>query len=183
MSTTDHDEAYRAEWRQRAAANAQDRDAYRPGGQDQTDEWDAKARAVIGYRGRIADSVDGPVPEIGTPEWAAADWRVQTAAYARHERDVAAAQGKAISNRMAAEASERSDLVESSQALSEEFTRRGYAATHVPFTELERRRAQVVIPFQRTAETVARAREACEAAQQQEVPAMAEEPPADARAR
>lgn len=183
MSTTDHDEAYRAEWRQRAAANAQDRDAYRPGGQDQTEEWGVKARAVIDYRDRIADSVDGPVPEIGTPEWSAADWRTQTAAYARHERDVAAAQGKAISNRMAAEAAERRDRVESSHAISAEYTRRGHADTHLPFTTLQRRRAEVSIPLQRTAETVARAREACEAAQQQEAPVMAEEPHVDARAR
>lgn len=181
MSTTD--ETYLVEWRQRAEADAQDWDAYRPGEPDQPDEWDVKARAVIDYRNRIADSVEGPVPEIGSPEWAAADWRTQTAAYARHERDVAAAQGKAVSNRMAAEAAERRDRVESSHAISAEYTRRGYADTHLPFTELQRRRAEVSIPLQRTAETVARAREACEAAQQQEAPVMAEEPHVDARAR
>lgn len=141
------------------------------------DEWDVKARAVIEYRDRIADSVAGPVPEVGTAEWAAADWRTQTAAYARHEREVAAARGKEISNRMAAEAGERRDGVESSQAISAEYTRRGYADVHLPFSELQRRRAEVAIPLQRTAETVARAREACRAAERQE-PAPVEEPPA-----
>lgn len=179
MSTMDasHDEAYLAEWRQRAKVDAQDRDAYCPGGHGQPDQWDVKARAVIEYRDRIADSVTGAVPEIGTPEWAAADWRTQTAAYARHERDVAAARGKEISNRMAAEAGDRRDRVESSQAMSAEYTLRGYAAVHLPFSELQRRRAEVVIPLQRTAETVARAREACQAAERQES-AVAEEPPA-----
>jgi hypothetical protein len=147
------------------------------------DEWDVKARAVIDYRNRIADSVEGPVPEIGTPEWAAADWRTQTAAYARHERDVATARGKEISNRLAQEAGERRDRVESSHAISAEYTRRGYADTHLPFTELQRRRAEVPIPLQRTAASVARAREACEAAQQPEAPVMAEEPPAASWAR
>lgn len=148
------------------------------------DEWDVKARAVIDYRDRIADSVPGPLPQVGTVEWAAADWRTQTAAYARHERDVAAARGKDISNRMAKEATERRGRVEASHDISAEYTRRGHADTHVPYTELQRRRAQVVVPFQRAAETVARAREACEAAQQQETPAMAEEPPAvDVRVR
>lgn len=187
MSTTDtrHDETYLAEWRQRAEADAQDRAAYRPGGPDQPDQWDVKARAVIEYRDRIADSVQGAVPGIGTPEWAAADWRTQTAAYARHERDVAAAQGKAISDRMAKDAGERRAQVEASHAVSTEYASRGHADNHVPYAELQRRRAEIVIPFQRTAETVQRAREACRAAQQQEAPAMAEEPPTavDARAR
>jgi len=184
MSTT-HEETYLAEWRRRAEVDARDRAAYRPGGQDRPDEWDEKARAVIEYRDRIADSVSGQVPAVGTAEWAAADWRTQTAAYARHERDVAAARGKEISNRMAKEAGERRDRVESSHAVADEYTRRrGHGRYRTEVAMVRRERAKVVIPFQRTADTVARAREAAKVAQQ-EVPAMAEEPHAasDARAR
>ena len=140
------------------------------------DEWDVKAHAVIEYRNRIADSVTGDVPEVGTAEWATADWRTQTAAYARHERNVAAARGPAISNRLAAEAGERRARMEASHAIAAEYARRGHADVHVPYAEMQRRRAEVVVPMQRTAETVARAREACREAEQ--VPAVAEEPPA-----
>src|SRR5688500_14279884 len=70
---------------ERSSAARDQRGDWRP------DEWDLKARAIIDYRDRIADSIDGPVPAFGSPEWAAAGWRTQLASYARHEREVAAA--------------------------------------------------------------------------------------------
>src|SRR5690606_5519465 len=111
------------------------------------DEIDQKVRAVIEYRNRVADSVPGPVPEMGTPEWAAADWRTQLAAHARHERDVAAAQGKAISNRLAAEAAERRAVVEASNAVSAAYRQDGHA-NRFPLNEAMRRSREVVVPFQ-----------------------------------
>jgi hypothetical protein len=82
------------------------------------DKLDQRVNAIIDYRDRIAASVDGPVPEYGSPEWAHADPETQAASAARHERAVAAAQGEAISNRMAAATGERQDLVDSSHAVS-----------------------------------------------------------------
>lgn len=138
--------------RRRVAAVEHDPATRHQPGHWQPDEWETKARAVIDYRDRIADSVPDPVPSIGTPEWASSDWRTKTAAYARHEGDVAAAQGPVISNRMAAECGWRRDLVESSGAIAAEWMRRGYDVDHVPFAELERRRGDAPIPEQRKAE-------------------------------
>jgi hypothetical protein len=114
---------------------------------EQAQDWmpdaiDRQARAIIDYRDRIAASVDGPVPTFGTPEWAAADPQTQAAAAARHERDVAAAQGAKISNRMAAEAGERSDHAQARQEMSAMYTRRRYAHTMMAEGDRVRREAQ-----------------------------------------
>jgi hypothetical protein len=91
------------------------------------DEWDRRVHAVLDYRDRVANSVDGPVPAFGSPEWAAADERTQAAAYARHEREVAAAQGVAISNRMAAVSARREAQGEAEKAMAAEWARRRYS--------------------------------------------------------
>jgi hypothetical protein len=91
------------------------------------DEWDRKVHAVLAYRDRVADSVDGPVPAIGTAEWAAADERTQAAAYARHEREVAAAQGRGVSDRMAAVSARREAQGEAEKAMAGEWARRRYS--------------------------------------------------------
>lgn len=132
--------------RQRVAAVERETAARNPTGRWQPDEWESKARAVIDYRDRIADSVADPVPAIGTPEWAAADWQTKTAAYARHERGVATARGPAISNSMAEESGRRRDLVESAGAMAAEWTRRGYGGQHLPYTECQRQPGEVGIP-------------------------------------
>lgn len=103
------------------------------------DDWDVKAYVVIDYRDRMASSVAGPVPSFGTQEWAKADPQTQAASYARHERDVAAAQGPAISNRMAAEAARRQAHREAVQDMSKEWTRGRYANQILPTATREQR--------------------------------------------
>lgn len=106
------------------------------------DETDRRVHAILDYRDSVAASVDGPLPQFGTPEWATADPQTQAAAAARHERDVAAAQGVKVSNRLAAEAAERRDHAESRQQMSVEYTRRRYAHTTLSEGERARRTAQ-----------------------------------------
>ncbi|GAA0897636.1 hypothetical protein [Pseudonocardia zijingensis] len=90
------------------------------------DEWDRKVHAVLAWRDRVADSVDGPLPEVGSPEWAAADERTQAASHARHERAAGLARGRAVSDRMAAEAARRAADRADQQAIAAEWARRGY---------------------------------------------------------
>jgi hypothetical protein len=96
------------------------------------DEWDRKVHAVLAWRDRVADSVDGPVPEFGSPEWAAADEHTQAAAYARHERATAEVRGRAISDRMAAEAARRAADRDAQREMGAEWARRGYSRTVLP---------------------------------------------------
>jgi hypothetical protein len=105
------------------------------------DEWDRKVHAVLAWRDHIADSVDGPVPEFGTPEWAAADERTQAAAFARHEREVAAAQGVAISNRMAAVSARREAQGDAEKVIATEWARRHYSEQQLRPSTREQRNA------------------------------------------
>lgn len=118
------------------------------------DEWDRKVHAVLAWRDRVADSVDGPVPVFGTSAWAAADERTQVVSYARHERDVAAARGKSISNRMATEAAARVADRDAQREMAAEWTRRGYSRAPLsPETSAQRladreRRASTPRPWE-----------------------------------
>jgi hypothetical protein len=91
------------------------------------DEWDRRVHAVLDYRDRVGNSVDGPVPAFGSPEWVAAGERTQAAAYARHEREVAAAQGVTISNRMADVSARREAQGDAEKAIAAEWARRRYS--------------------------------------------------------
>src|SRR5690606_26046397 len=91
------DRAYPDEWRKKAAEDARARDVDAP---EELDEVDRKVRAHIEYRDRMAEAVSGPVPEFGSAEWRAADWRTQVASFARHLRAIDVARGKQTSSRL-----------------------------------------------------------------------------------